>query len=194
MASDSPKQINIGKLVPPATLSCKVRSGCFIKRPPKSLKFPGFSKKLTSEEAGACISHKRLRQGAEQRALQLEERLAAQQRHTAGFDEAQSGLIQQSQLLISRNAELTHRLKTVEASVEQLQSLKLCLEAELAQVYSDRDRLAAQVHQPHVTPDVSQSQTVVSYTGKLRPWLSVATHNSVAKRARAARLAWGEIA
>ncbi|GFH21992.1 hypothetical protein HaLaN_19389, partial [Haematococcus lacustris] len=55
MASASPKQTNIGKLAPRATLSCKVRSGCFIKRPPKSLKFPGFSKKLTSEEAGACI-------------------------------------------------------------------------------------------------------------------------------------------
>ncbi|KAL6764587.1 hypothetical protein V8C86DRAFT_2472851 [Haematococcus lacustris] len=103
--------------------------------------------------------HKRLRQGAEQRALQLEERLAAQQRHTAGFDEAQSGLIQQSQLLISRNAELTHRLKTVEASVEQLQSLKLCLEAELAQVYSDRDRLAAQVHQVLLSKHAHQAMS-----------------------------------
>ncbi|KAJ9531400.1 hypothetical protein QJQ45_006892 [Haematococcus lacustris] len=159
MASDSPKQTNIGKLAPRATLSCKVRNGYFIKRPPKSLKFPGFSKKLTSEEAGACISHKRLRQGAEQRALQLEERLAAQQRHTAGFDEAQSGLILQSQLLISRNAELTHRLKTVEASVEQLQSLKLCLEAELAQVYSDRDRLAAQVHQVFLSKHAHQAMS-----------------------------------
>ncbi|KAJ9531112.1 hypothetical protein QJQ45_000889 [Haematococcus lacustris] len=128
MESDSPKQTNIGKLAPRATLSCKV-------------------------------SHKRLRQGAEQRALQLEERLAAQQRHTAGFDEAQSGLIQQSQLLISRNAELTHRLKTVEASVEQLQSLKLCLEDELAQVYSDRDRLAAQVHKVFLSKHAHQAMS-----------------------------------
>ncbi|GFH13028.1 hypothetical protein HaLaN_08828, partial [Haematococcus lacustris] len=36
--------------------------------------------------------------------------------------------------------------------------------------------------QLHVTPDVSQSQTVVSYTGKLRPWLSVSDARHAAWR------------
>ncbi len=44
--------------------------------------------------------HKRLRQGAEQRALQLEGQLKQQQRQAQGFDEAQSGLIEQSQVRV----------------------------------------------------------------------------------------------
>jgi hypothetical protein len=38
--------------------------------------------------------------GAEQRAYDLEDRLRSTQRQAAGFDEAQSSLIEQSQLLV----------------------------------------------------------------------------------------------
>ncbi|GFH20918.1 hypothetical protein HaLaN_18125 [Haematococcus lacustris] len=36
--------------------------------------------------------------------------------------------------------------------------------------------------QPHVTPDVSQLETAVIYTGKLRPWLSVSDARHAAWR------------
>jgi hypothetical protein len=42
--------------------------------------------------------------GAEQRAYDLEDRLRSTQRQAAGFDEAQSSLIEQSQLLVGMQA------------------------------------------------------------------------------------------
>lgn len=59
--------------------------------------------------------------GAEARALDLEDTLRQAQRQTAGFDEAQSSLIEQSTLLVSKNAELQHKLKSVRATTVMLQ-------------------------------------------------------------------------
>ncbi len=59
--------------------------------------------------------HTRLRLGADQRAFELEERLLRERRQTQTFDEAQSSLIEQSQLLVSKNAELAYKIKNVRA-------------------------------------------------------------------------------
>ena len=66
--------------------------------------------------------HKRLRQGAEQRTHELEDRLRQEQRQTLSFDETQNSLIEQSQLLVSRNAELGHKLGTVCAHAHLISS------------------------------------------------------------------------
>ncbi|PNW70869.1 hypothetical protein CHLRE_17g736900v5 [Chlamydomonas reinhardtii] len=105
--------------------------------------------------------HKRLRQGADQRSYELEDRLARVQReaaaaHHTSHDEEKDSLIVQSQLLVSKNSELTYKLKTMEAQVSQLEELKAALESELNQAYCERDELAAELehilsrqHQQH---------------------------------------------
>ncbi|GAX78586.1 hypothetical protein CEUSTIGMA_g6025.t1 [Chlamydomonas eustigma] len=91
--------------------------------------------------------HKRLRLGADQRAFELEERLRQQQRQTSTFDEAQSSLIEQSQLLVSKNAELAYKIKTLETQVLQQQQLQGCLEEQLEDVLRDRDRLEGELQE-----------------------------------------------
>ncbi len=53
--------------------------------------------------------------GADQRSYELEDRLKHQERQTSSFDEAQTSLIEQSQLLVSKNAELQRAIKGVGA-------------------------------------------------------------------------------
>ncbi|KAG2454302.1 hypothetical protein HYH02_001331 [Chlamydomonas schloesseri] len=106
--------------------------------------------------------HKRLRQGADQRSYELEDRLARVQRqaaaaaHNTSHDEEKDGLIVQSMELVSKNSDLTYKLKTMEAQVSQLEELKAALESELNQAYCERDELAAELehilsrqHQQH---------------------------------------------
>lgn len=60
--------------------------------------------------------HKRLRQGADQRSYELENRLLRQQQRNtavASDDVEKQGLIEQSQLLISKNSELQYKLQAV---------------------------------------------------------------------------------
>ncbi|KXZ54433.1 hypothetical protein GPECTOR_5g86 [Gonium pectorale] len=99
--------------------------------------------------------HKRLRQGADQRSYELEDRLGRmslqQQQHASaaardpGHDEEKDGLIAQSQLLVSKNSELSTRVKMLESQVSQLEELKAALESELNQAYCERDELATEL-------------------------------------------------
>ncbi|KAG2489480.1 hypothetical protein HYH03_012116 [Edaphochlamys debaryana] len=94
--------------------------------------------------------HKRLRQGADQRSFELEDKLARVNQQSAAarqlsHDEEKDSLIVQSQLLVSKNSELTYKLKTVEGQVSQLEELKAALERELDQAYGERDELAQEL-------------------------------------------------
>eukprot|EP00199_Chlamydomonas_sp_CCMP681_P006486 CAMPEP_0119114208 /NCGR_PEP_ID=MMETSP1180-20130426/46566_1 /TAXON_ID=3052 ORGANISM="Chlamydomonas cf sp, Strain CCMP681" /NCGR_SAMPLE_ID=MMETSP1180 /ASSEMBLY_ACC=CAM_ASM_000741 /LENGTH=215 /DNA_ID=CAMNT_0007102635 /DNA_START=41 /DNA_END=685 /DNA_ORIENTATION=- len=89
--------------------------------------------------------HQRQRQVAEQRAIASQQQRQAMTRQQDGFDEAQAGLIGQSQLLVQKNAELQLQLQLLEQSFSQAEELKQALEAELGSIYEDRDRLEAQL-------------------------------------------------
>lgn len=92
--------------------------------------------------------HKRLRQGADQRAYELQQQLAQARISPAeASSEEHSTLIEQSQILISKNSELQYKLKTMEGQVQQLEELKAALENELQQVYWERDALGAELEQ-----------------------------------------------
>lgn len=64
-----------------------------------------------------CEYHKRLRQGADQRSWELQQQLARAQAQANDAPQQQSEehhtLIEQSQILVSKNSELTYKLKTV---------------------------------------------------------------------------------
>lgn len=53
--------------------------------------------------------NKRLRLGADQRANEFEDKLIQQRKQTSAFDESESSLVEQIQLLVSKNGELSHR-------------------------------------------------------------------------------------
>ena len=54
--------------------------------------------------------NKRLRLGADQRAFEFEDKLKQQRKQTSAFDdESESSLVEQIQLLVSKNGELAHR-------------------------------------------------------------------------------------
>eukprot|EP00798_Chlamydomonas_sp_ICE-L_P011072 gene11072-18679_t len=106
--------------------------------------------------------HKRLRQGSEQRCTVFEEQLRNQHRKSMIIDETQDGLVEQSQLLVSKNAELSNRLGSMDGEVNQLESLNACLEAELTDLYADRDRLA-EVLEQIIAVQQGQHHTALPY-------------------------------
>ncbi|PNH09537.1 hypothetical protein TSOC_003787 [Tetrabaena socialis] len=119
-----------------------------------------------------ALYHQRLRQGADQRSYELEDRLERLQQQQAAArqasheDDEKDTLIIQSQLLVSKNSELTYKLKKLEAQVSQLDELKAALESELNQAYCERDELAAELehrlsrhhHHPHVEEEAEEGE------------------------------------
>ncbi|EFJ45563.1 hypothetical protein VOLCADRAFT_94010 [Volvox carteri f. nagariensis] len=120
--------------------------------------------------------HKRLRQAADQRSYELEDQLSrlrqnqqmpspATVRHLSQVErdrEEKDSLILQSQLLISKNSELTTKVKQhllllllhlllllsavqLQSQVTQLEELKAALESELNQAYCERDEMATEL-------------------------------------------------
>ncbi|GIL69459.1 hypothetical protein Vretimale_13572 [Volvox reticuliferus] len=95
--------------------------------------------------------HKRLRQAADQRSYELEDQLSRMRQHQQvaaqreSHDDEKDSLILQSQLLISKNSELTTKVKRLESQVTQLEELKAALENELNQAYFERDEMAAEL-------------------------------------------------
>eukprot|EP00195_Chlamydomonas_chlamydogama_P009003 CAMPEP_0202903402 /NCGR_PEP_ID=MMETSP1392-20130828/24259_1 /ASSEMBLY_ACC=CAM_ASM_000868 /TAXON_ID=225041 /ORGANISM="Chlamydomonas chlamydogama, Strain SAG 11-48b" /LENGTH=206 /DNA_ID=CAMNT_0049590559 /DNA_START=89 /DNA_END=706 /DNA_ORIENTATION=- len=91
--------------------------------------------------------HKRMRQGAEQRAFDLEDRLKAQQRHASSFDEQQAGVVEELQRLNLKNSEQMNKIKQLEAQLLQLQELKVAAEDQLYSCMAERDQLEMELSQ-----------------------------------------------
>ncbi|MEW5298107.1 MAG: hypothetical protein WDW36_001263 [Sanguina aurantia] len=89
--------------------------------------------------------HKRLRQAADQHSFQLEEQLSSSRisnsNWVSGFDEAQQGLREESQGLLTKNSELTHQLNMAAMENRRLRETQALTSTSLEQVHAERDEV-----------------------------------------------------
>ncbi|MEW5309259.1 MAG: hypothetical protein WDW38_001157 [Sanguina aurantia] len=108
--------------------------------------------------------HKRLRQAADQHSFQLEEQLSSSRisnsNWVSGFDEAQQGLREESQGLLTKNSELTHQLNMAAMENRRLRETQALTSTSLEQLTVEMQERCCeqQQSQPLLQPQQLQQQ------------------------------------